>query len=80
MGGKGKPMPEDKNEKLWFSNANEIGAAIGRSRYQIPRLVRTEDLPAFKFYGRWTALPIEIQRWCVKQDRKHRRKKMKGKP
>jgi hypothetical protein len=71
-------MQKKDISKLWLSNADEIGAAIGRSRYQIPRLVRHEKLPAFKFYGRWTALENELKRWCNAQYKKHRAKAPKN--
>jgi hypothetical protein len=57
--------------KLWLSNATEIGAAIGRSRYEVPNLVKNDNLPAFKFYGRWTAIPAELKRWCIGQSIQH---------
>lgn len=66
-------MVDTTNKKLWLANAQEIGAAIGRSRYEIPVLVRDENFPAFKFYGRWTALEDEVLKWCRAQHVKHRR-------
>jgi hypothetical protein len=50
-------------DRIWLSTADEIAAAIGRSARSIPRLVKTDGLPAFKFYGKWTALPEQVKSW-----------------
>jgi hypothetical protein len=59
--------------RIWLSTAAEIAAAIGRSRHDIPRLVKAEDLPAFKFYGKWTALTDDVALWSRKMAKKYRR-------
>jgi hypothetical protein len=69
----------DNNHKIWLASAEEIGKALGCSRYQVPRLVSREDLPAFKFFGRWTALPSDLQKWCTSQRTKHLKHLRKGK-
>lgn len=73
-------MPKDENNdagtttggKIWLSSAEDIAAAIGRNRHDIPRLVDDEGLPAFKFYGKWTALPHDIDVWGRTMAKKYR--------
>lgn len=60
--------------RLWFSSAAEIGRAIGRCRHDIPRLVVRDGLPAFKYGGKWTALPSDVETWTRNMARKYRKR------
>lgn len=61
--------------RVWLSTAEEIAAAIGRNRHDIPRLVKAEDLPAFKFYGKWTALSEDVRIWSKRMAKKYGRRR-----
>lgn len=50
--------------RIWYSNAKEIGRAIGRSSKEIPRLVDQDGLPAFYYRRRWTATPEDLKKWA----------------
>lgn len=70
----GSQNGNNKNcNRVWLSTAEEIAAAIGRNRHDIPKLVQTENLPAFKFYGKWTALNAELAKWSRSMARKYGR-------
>jgi hypothetical protein len=58
--------------RVWYSTAEEIAAAIGRNRHDIPRLVRVEGLPAFKFCGKWTATDDDLRAWSRHIAKKYR--------
>jgi hypothetical protein len=60
-------------DRIWLSTADEIATAIGRERHDIPRLVKDEGLPAFKFYGKWTALSEDMILWSRKMAKKYHR-------
>jgi hypothetical protein len=70
--------------RVWLSTAEEIATAIGRNRHDIPRLVQSENLPAFKFYGKWTALSEDVATWSKSMAAKYRsmpkRKRKRGGP
>jgi hypothetical protein len=59
--------------RVWLSTAEEIAAAIGRNRHDIPRFVKAEGLPAFKFYGKWTALKEDVTIWSRIMAKKYKR-------
>jgi len=61
-----------RGRRVWYSTAEEIGTAIGRNRHDIPRLVRHEGLPAFKFCGKWTALDEDLRAWSRHIAKKYR--------
>jgi hypothetical protein len=56
-------MAGSDKDKLWLDSAEAIARVIGRSKRDIPRLIRIEGLPAFKFGGRWTALHDDLRAW-----------------
>jgi hypothetical protein len=66
--------------RVWLTTAEEIGAAIGRNRHDIPKLVKIEDLPAFKFYGKWTALNEDLTIWSRHMAKKYGGKGKRGGP
>jgi hypothetical protein len=60
------------DSKVWLNGREEIAKVIGRSPRAIPRLVRDEDLPAFKFYGTWTATLDDVAAWSGEIARRYR--------
>jgi hypothetical protein len=69
----GRPCNGKGPGRVWLATAAEIAEAIGRNRHDIPRLVRIEGLPAFKFYGKWTALIEDVTIWSRHMAKKYRR-------
>lgn len=49
--------------EAWLIGAKSIGAYVGVDHREIADLVNDEGLPAFKWRGRWRALPEEIRKW-----------------
>lgn len=60
-------------ETAWLTGADAIAAVIGMNRNDIPNLVKTEGFPAFKWRGRWRALPEDISKWSRSMAKKYRR-------
>ena len=51
--------------RIVLRGAKEIGQALGKGRNEVVRLIREEDLPAWKETpsSPWQALPEDLQRW-----------------
>jgi hypothetical protein len=60
-------------DPVWLTGCDAIASAVGIDRRDIPVLVRTENLPAFKWRGRWRALPEDLSRWSKSMAKKYRR-------
>jgi hypothetical protein len=60
------------DSKVWLNGREEIANIIGRSPRAIPKLVRDEDLPAFKFYGTWTATLADVTAWSSEVAKRYR--------
>lgn len=66
-------------KKVWLNGREEIAKVIGRSPRAIPRLVADEDLPAFKFYGAWTATLSDVAEWSTEIAKRYRPRRRGGK-
>jgi hypothetical protein len=64
----------------WLTGGATIASAIGINRHDIPDLVKNEGFPAFKYRGRWRALPDDIESWSRGIASKHRRKPRRRPP
>lgn len=64
-------------DRVWLNGADEIAKAIGRSPRAIPKLVQSEDLPAFKFYGQWTATREDVAAWSSEVAKRYRPRRRK---
>ena len=51
--------------RIVLRGAKEIGQALGKGRNEVVRLIREEDLPAWKETpsSPWQALPEDLHRW-----------------
>lgn len=62
-----------KQTRPWISGGERIGRFAGINRRDIAQLVETEALPAFKWRGRWRALPEDLTTWTRKMVKKYGR-------
>jgi hypothetical protein len=55
--------------RLVLRGAKEIGEVIGRGRNEVLRLIKEEDLPAWKETpsSPWQALPEDLREWLRKR-------------
>ena len=56
----------------WLSGCEMIAAILGVNRHDIPDLVKNEDLPAFKWRGRWRLLHEDVPKWTRNMAKKYR--------
>lgn len=67
---------DGKNVKpVWLTGSKEIGQAIGFAPRKVSKLVAEQDLPAFKFCGRWTATLEDVAAWSKDMAARHRRRR-----
>jgi hypothetical protein len=62
-----------RDGSVWVTGAQTIASKIGVDHRDIPELVRTENLPAFKWRGRWRALPEDLSKWSRSMAKRYRR-------
>ena len=65
-------MTEKNVNPVWLTGSKEIGQAIGFAPRKVPKLVAEQDLPAFKFCGRWTATLEDVAAWSKDVAARHR--------
>lgn len=65
--------------EVWLIGAKSIAAYVGVDHREIADLVTDEGLPAFKWRGRWRALPEEIRKWSFTIATRCRRQRAGGK-
>lgn len=59
-------------EKLWYIGIKEISGKIGTCPNFFGTLVDKENLPAFKFYGRWVIRKEDLDTWSKAMAKKYR--------
>ena len=59
-------------DKIWYTGTKDIAAALGCHRGLVLKLIEEENLPAFMFYGKWTARREDIDAWSRNIANKYR--------
>ena len=67
-------MDGKDTKAVWLAGSKEIAKAIGVAPRMVPKMVKEYDLPAFKFYGRWTATLEDVAAWSKDVATRHRKK------
>lgn len=48
---------------IWLNGAKAIAEYVGIDYRELQDVVQDEGLPAFKWRGKWRALPDDLQKW-----------------